>query len=554
MGACYGLTQFEFDEELDLKNYRLWLQDGVHGFPAWTPLHTWAWCVGLTDGFQYAHETLSFPGSKGWDLRAVNGYVYFAIIEPKPEEVPEREKLFRERIAPMIEDPWGEWAKAIDEVLALYKHIKEVDIEKVSDVELEQLFHETLYVNRRWWEIHFIWDSGTCSIYQLFEVLCEELTGTKPEDVLFSKLMSGFDNILFRAERDTWLLADRARELGLADLFLTIEDDEQVMSKLGETDAGRKWLEQLRAYVKAHGWKCSRTWDWASPSWIEKPSLAIPEIRTILTRGGVFTLDEKRKRLTREREEAEKEIMTKVPVAQREWFEKLLHGAQFRGSITEEHNYYFDMMGMAVCRKVIVEIGRRFAEAGVIDDRDDIFMLMPWEIRKALIPMERINLRPYVKPRREEYEGYLKMAPTPFFGDINALGDLGRKDPNLGTVAGAPRVRPELKADLYGAASAPGVVEGIARLAYTIDDLKEVKEGEILVSPATSAAWTYVFNIISGVVTDMGGALFHAVIVGREFGIPAVSGTMEATKKIKTGDRIRVDGDMATVYILERAA
>ena len=85
-------------------------------------------------------------------------------------------------------------------------------------------------------------------------------------------------------------------------------------------------------------------------------------------------------------------------------------------------------------------------------------------------------------------------------------------------------------------------------------ELGTVQPGEILVAPGTSVPWTPIFSIISAVVTDAGGSLAHAGIVAREYRIPAVVGTMEATKKIKTGDRIRVDGDMNAVYILEKAA
>jgi pyruvate,water dikinase len=112
------------------------------------------------------------------------------------------------------------------------------------------------------------------------------------------------------------------------------------------------------------------------------------------------------------------------------------------------------------------------------------------------------------------------------------------------------RVSRELKADLYGTASAPGVVEGIARVIIDQDQLREVQPGEILVALGTAAPWTPIFGIISGVVTDGGGALSHAVIVAREYGIPCVAGTIEGTAKIKTGSRIRVDGDNGAVYIL----
>jgi len=82
--------------------------------------------------------------------------------------------------------------------------------------------------------------------------------------------------------------------------------------------------------------------------------------------------------------------------------------------------------------------------------------------------------------------------------------------------------------------------------------LIEVQRGDILVAPGMSAPWTPVFEIISGVVTDGGGATSHPVIVAREYGIPCVVGCVEATKKIKTGDRVKIDGNLGVVYILKK--
>ena len=118
-------------------------------------------------------------------------------------------------------------------------------------------------------------------------------------------------------------------------------------------------------------------------------------------------------------------------------------------------------------------------------------------------------------------------------------------------MAAMPIVRPELKADLYGAASTQGVVEGIARVVLTQEEMSQLQPGDILVAPSTSPLWTPVFGILKGVVTDAGGTLSHAVIIGREYGLPVVAGTAEGTSKIKTGQRIRVDGDNNAVYILD---
>ena len=550
MAIDYGLTGVVLDEEVDLKNYTVWVCEIVHGYPPWTPLYTFMFCELTSYGMQYAAELLSCPETKGWEWKLHNGYVYITAIEPKPEEVPEREKLFRERMAAFLEDTEGKWVKDRERIWGLYSHIQEVDIENVSLAELRELFWEAFDVFRKVHEIHFYWMYGLYLLDHRLTTALEELIGIKPDDPLHAKLKSGFDNTLFQINKEMWLLGCKASEMGLEDLFLTTADDELLMAKLRESEAGRKWLSEYLELLKVRGWRCVRMVDWTTPSWIEQPSLGLPDIKRTVAKES-FAPDVERERLAKERGQAERELLAKVPAEQREWIGKLLKVAQMSASWTEDHTPYCELAQNAVTRKVIWEVGKRFARAGIIDEPFDIFMLTPWEIRKAIVPLERVDYRRLAGWRKEEWHKALKVEPPPFLGQIEKLGEVADKDPIIRVVGAPPMVRPELKADLYGAASAPGVAEGIARVIMSEGQLSEVQPQEILVAPFTAAPWIAAFHVVRGIVTDMGGSLAHAVIMGREFGIPVVAGTLEATKKIKTGQRIRVDGGNAAVYILE---
>ncbi len=220
---------------------------------------------------------------------------------------------------------------------------------------------------------------------------------------------------------------------------------------------------------------------WNNPSWIEKPSLGVPMIRLAIAKGGAFAVDVEFERLVRERGEAEKEVLSRVPGEQREWFEKLMRCAQRSGAFSEEHNTHFDMNIMSIGRHLTRELGKRLAQAGAIDEPDDIYFLLPDELRKAAIAMERANMRPYVKPRKEQWEAALKLDPQPFIGDMSALPELAMRDPIIQVITEMPVVHEELKADLYGAASAPGVAEGIARVIPDEKRMGEMQPGEILV-------------------------------------------------------------------------
>jgi pyruvate,water dikinase len=94
------------------------------------------------------------------------------------------------------------------------------------------------------------------------------------------------------------------------------------------------------------------------------------------------------------------------------------------------------------------------------------------------------------------------------------------------------------------------VVEGIARVLMTVNEIGQIRQGEILVCAVTAPSWGPVFGKIAAAVSDIGGTMSHAAIVAREYGMPAVVGTGRATTRIKTGDRVRVDGDRGIVTIL----
>jgi pyruvate,water dikinase len=105
------------------------------------------------------------------------------------------------------------------------------------------------------------------------------------------------------------------------------------------------------------------------------------------------------------------------------------------------------------------------------------------------------------------------------------------------------------KGVLSGFAASPGSAEGPARVILSSDQIGEVQPGEILVAPLTAPSWAPIFSKIVATITDVGGMMSHAAIVCREYRLPAVTGTAFATSQIRTGQRIRVDGDNGTVTL-----
>jgi pyruvate,water dikinase len=557
MTAVYGVTQFEFDEENDIKNYGVWFCDITHGTPPWKPLyilHSWLW-PGYR-GIQRAYEQLSVPTSRGWDIRCKDGYPYPSVLLTTDEEAKERAVIFRVKIRPYIENFACMWNKSKADLQKSYEDLRKTygletyeSITKLSNIDLLQIFEAFLAVDTKVWDVHMEFFVSVYYLFGLFEQMCRELLGIGHSSVLFSKAMAGFDSMAFKFNREIWALGKRAANLGLSETFSTTVDGGELLAALERSATGKTWLAEYSEFLKVYGWRCERMTDWATPSWLEKPSLGMPLIKVAVAAGGDSTIEAKYTQASKDREQAEKDILAKVPVEQRDWFEALMKSAQMAGYWSEDHTYYCELYSCAMGRWITREIGRRFANASVLDDPEDIYFLIVSEIKKGLIPMGHVSLRHYAKSRKAEWQGYLKITPQMFYGNPEFMKEMVRKDPVILAASCVPNIRPELKADLYGGASAPGVAEGVARVIMNESQLGDLQPGEILVAPATSAQWTPVFEIIKGLVTDGGGALSHAVIVAREYGIPAVTGCQTATSTIKTGDRVKVDGDLGIVCI-----
>ena len=555
-----GWEAYRFNEEVDLEVTKCWALAISYSIPVRKPFHHWALQFYDIRSFAWAADQLMLPSCKGLSARSIEGLYYVGLRPTTAEEEKQREPIHRERMKPWIEDFGAIWrGQLIPEMMAHFEHFKNLDLTKLTDFQLLEEFEYYLKVKQRTWEIHFLPMYASFISYREFKMLYQELMGVEDEDNQFKRLMTGFKTKIYEVDRELWRLGDQAVELGLESVFKSTPDDEKLLANLKGSGAGKEWLGDFYKSLHEYCWRTETLLDCCAITWIEKPTLALPVIRGDMAKGGGFTMDEEYNRLVKEREETEKEVLSRVPGAKREWFKTLMKAAQWSGIYSEEHNFTVDCYMPAIGRHILMEIGRRATKAGLLDEPEDITFMVPEEIiTRVLANMETQAARRIVRQRKEEWQGFINRAPKMveehfLVGDSDWFMANASRDPIMWVLAAVPKIKPELKADLYGAASAPGVAEGIARVLLDVAQLPELQPGGILVVPSTNPSWHPAFNFVKAAVTDAGGALCHAIIVAREYGLPCVAGTQEATIKIKTGDRIRVDGDNNAVYILERA-
>lgn len=183
---------------------------------------------------------------------------------------------------------------------------------------------------------------------------------------------------------------------------------------------------------------------------------------------------------------------------------------------------------------------------------DDVFFLYMDEVLNLLSGNK--SAVKHIPARRKTFEKYKTLPPLPSmirgrFDPFKWAEDPNRRvdyyDPTLTTVSASD------SETLKGFAGATGRIEGIVRVLTNPEDGENFKQGEILVASTTNVGWTPLFPRAAAIITDIGAPLSHAAIVARELGIPAVVGCGNATTRLKTGDRVLVDGGQGVVHILD---
>lgn len=554
---------FEFIDEVDIPEMHSWFHVPF-SIPAWTPLFGWHWMNYCAWGVQYAADKLSLPRCKGWPLRYINGGLYtaFYIVRDK-DEIAEREVKFRQALAPWIEDFDGLWAGYKKELLDIYGKLKAVDLENASDFQLAEHHQDLKMACKRMWEIHFVPLYAANMGWLVLDQMSRDRFGITDKEPAFQDMMRGFPNRIYEVEKELWKFGRLAADMGLENLF-TENNSRSIVEKLQESEKGREWFSKFMNYLETDetgGWRMRRMADFTEPYWLEDPATPIGVVKGYIERGVDYDLEATRAELSAKREKAIAEFMSRVPADEKDVWEGLIRLAGKSSSYSEEHNLYCELMAHAFMRRGYLAMGRRLVQKGTIDAPEDIFMLNPEEIDRVMLVPEYHDMRWITKRRKAAWEEEVRTRSNPpIFTDRaspeEAVGmDLMPSGDSMAiklVIGELPTVKPELKADLWGVCGCAGEAEGIARVCFVYEDLKDIQPGEILVCPSTNTSWTPVFSSVKGVITDAGGTLSHAAIIGREYNLPTIINTREGTGTIKTGMRIRINANEGAIFVLDR--
>jgi len=348
-----------------------------------------------------------------------------------------------------------------------------------------------------------------------------------------------------RAGLDVWRLAAKAHEDPEVERAILAGDDWPATRRgLAEVRGGEGFLSAWERFMERHGHHTRGEIELASPRWSETPDYVLGFVRSELGGGHMRDLDAEEAKRSRLCADLAAECRRRLgnPI-KRLAFDYVLDQAR-RAAALRENLKSEAMRFWGFFRALALHIGDRLRRKGALDARDDVFFLKVEEILAALQRDDRASLRDAVALRRADYEKNSIVNPPPV-----VAGTFDPERPGE-TVAGSAS-RAGGAADVWtGVPVSPGRARGRARVILRSDTGQHVLAGEILVAPFTDPGWVPYFVPAAAIVMDQGGLLSHGSIIAREYGIPAVVNVGPATKAIRTGDIIEVDGDRGVVRVL----
>ena len=335
-------------------------------------------------------------------------------------------------------------------------------------------------------------------------------------------------------------VADAIRPYPEVVAFLQQVTDEGFLAELPRLPGGQKARDAIQTWLAAYGMRCAGEIDITRPRWSEHPTALVP---LILSNVRNFVPGEGQRRFAHGCEEAqrkEQEILARLralpdgeqkAIETKQQIDRVRTFAGYR-----EYPKYGMVNRYFVFKQALLQEAERLVQAGVLAEKEDIFYLRFNELQEAVRTYE-VD-RELIRQRKEAFTSYQALTPPRVMtSDGEAVTGVYRRD------ALAPGA-------LIGLPVSAGAIEGRARVILDMAEA-DLEPGDILVTAYTDPSWTPLFVTISGLVTEVGGLMTHGAVIAREYGLPAVVGVVDATRLIREGQRIRVNGTDGYVEVLD---
>lgn len=530
---------------------------------------------------QYNTRHLLVPPANGVEYRILNGYVYFSPVGVEPSKIGDRVPQFLDRAGHYFgnwNDLLANWKK---KVMTKIDELNAITFEALPDVvpvewvkggvgldntnQLFENFDRAIELCYKVWQYHFEFlNLGYAAYLDFFQFVKGQFPSIP--DQAIAKMVQGVDSELFRPDDELKKLARLAVELGVSDALMKGNADE-ALSAVGKQAGGAKWLAAWKEaqdpwfnFTSGNGFYSTDKY------WIDDLNVPLGYLRDYIPRVKAGEhIERPTAKLLAERDRITSEYREMMDDEAQTVFDGKLGLARTVFPYVEDHNFYIEHWALGVFWRKMRELSSLLSKQGFWPDADGMFFLNRNEVRDVLWDYSSgwavgagWSGGDHWPKEIERRKKLLKvLASKPPLPALNNPPDVitepftimlwGITSEAIQRWLGAGKKG----GGVQGMAAAPGIVEGIARVLRSPDQLGELKKGEILVTPVTAPSWAPVFGKIGAAVTDIGGMMSHAAIVCREYGLPAVTGTGNASTKIKTGQRLRVDGNTGSVTILK---
>jgi pyruvate,water dikinase len=569
LGTNFGTDAFPVEWEEGEKEL-FWIHDDLHIPNPVSPLFFdiggwWLTC-------DHMFRRFGTPFACDWIAKEIGGYVYTAAVPCDPALHAEATE-YQNRYVPRVpRDPEyaGQIGAYLGGVLPVYasnfidwwrdrlrpeiernfEYLDGFDYDGSSLLELAVLLEDALDIHDRHWKIHWMLNFAQFASTTNLNAVIEEVGA---DTSLMGRLQSSVEDRNWDAIEDLWRAKEEVKDDPELSAAFQQPTAPEVIAALRESERGQRFIsERIETHQKTFGYKAMWSHELMYKLWVEDPAPIIEAIRGYVATD--YDYPSNLQAVRDDLEAAKREVVQGIDGEAREKLDAALQMALAMNPLTPDHHFYVDQGTNARLRIAVIAIGRKLVEAGALSDAEDVVFLRYNELRRLMADPDAFDAQDLVSDRRDEHEEAYERRPPAWLGTATKSaiefpygGLWGFPDRFY---AGEPATSGEIK----GLAASPGVVEGSARFVASLEEFDQVQEGEILVCRMTNPAWVVLFTKIKGLVTEAGGTVSHPAVVAREFGIPAVVGTGNAGERIKTGDRIRVNGATGVVELLGAAS
>ena len=528
----------------------------------------------------------SLPTTLGIDYRIINGRIYIggnAVTDPA--EIARRTQEFQQRAFYYYEhweELFAQWKNKMLGLIRVAEALPKLALPEFEPLEhvragrgiasnhyLLDIYQKTLEGYFRMWHHHFEFLLLGYGAYLTFFDFCKKAFPEISEQTV-ARMVAGMEAEIFRPDDELRRLAKCAIELKVDDVFREGVAPRDIIKVLEHSVPGRKWLEELadsrdpwfNINVGDGFYHYHRSWN----DDLSMPFASLPGYIANVKAGErierpIDKLMAERKQLIAEY----RELLNSDE--ERAAYDQMIQLAHRVFPYVEGHKFYCEHWYTNLFFNKIREFGVLLAEHGFFSNSEDVFQLTHYEVEAAIVdlmiswsngspPRGPSHWTAIVNERKTAIAEWAKHETPPALGPVPDVID----DPAIVMLWGITRENLETwlaagekpdSNEIRGFAASNGVVDGVARVVMSVDEIERLRHGDILVCHVTNPSWAPVFQKIAAAVSDIGGSMSHAAIVAREYGLPAVVGTGTATQKIKDGQRIRVDGGRGIVTILQ---